>query len=258
MNRTSKTLAATLAALLVAAACGTSPTGRTQLQLVSSSQMNAMGAQAFEQILAQEPTSTDPRTVGYVTCVAQSITRVLNARHEWDVRVFESDEVNAFALPGGRIGVYTGLLRVAENQHQLAAVIGHEIGHVIARHANARVSNQLAAELGVGAVAGATGMDPQLIGMGANLLLIMPYSRADESEADILGLEYMARAGFDPRQSVLLWQNMGREAGARPPEFLSTHPSPGTRIRDLERMMPQAMTLYQQAQAQGLRPNCVR
>jgi predicted Zn-dependent protease len=245
-----------VAALL--SACATSPTGRTQLQLVSDSQLAAMGAQAFDQLKKEKPPSKDAALVAYVNCVAQPIIREVAPQRDWEVQVFDDKQVNAFAMPGGKIGVFKGLLDVAENQHQLAAVIGHEIAHVIAKHSAARISNQLAAELGVGVLAGATRMDPQLIGMGANLLLILPYSRGDESEADILGLDYMARAGFDPRQSVNLWQNMAKAGGGQPPEFMSTHPSHATRIRDLQKRIPQVMPVYEQAQAQGKRPACRR
>ncbi|MFA5630474.1 MAG: M48 family metallopeptidase [Porticoccaceae bacterium] len=242
--------------VLVIAGCETSPTGRSQMILVSDEQMAQMGAQAFDQLKQETPTTRNSKVSGYVNCVANAITPMAPGRYNWEVGVFEDDSVNAFALPGGKIGVYTGLLRAAENQHQLAAVIGHEIAHVTARHSAARVSNQLATQMGVSVVAAGTGVNPQLIGMGADILLTLPYSRADESEADVVGLEYMARAGFDPRESVTLWRNMEREAGARPAQFLSTHPAPSTRIRDLERRMPQAVALYEEARAAGRTPNC--
>ncbi len=242
------------AVFLLTAACVTTPTGRTQLRLVSDAEMVAMGTTAFAQLQQETPPSSDPRISRYVSCVADAITRTVAPAESWEVRVFDSPEVNAFALPGGKIGVYTGLLEVAENQHQLAAVLGHEVAHVIAGHSAARVSNELAAQLGVAVLGSTTGIDPQLIGLGANLLLLLPYSRADETEADILGLAYMARSGFDPREAPQLWVNMSRRAGGAPPELLSTHPSSGTRIRDLESRLPQALPLYEQTQ--GRRPSC--
>jgi predicted Zn-dependent protease len=241
---------------LIAAACATTPTGRTQLRLVSDAQMAAMGRTAFAQLEQETPPSSDPKTSRYVGCIANAITRTVAPGQAWEVRVFDSDEVNAFALPGGKIGVYTGLLRVAENQGQLAAVIGHEVAHVIAGHSAARVSNELAARLGIAVLGNTTGIDPQLIGLGANLLLLLPYSRADESEADVLGLRYMASAGFDPRQAPKLWVNMGRQGGGAPPELLSTHPANQTRIRALEGQLSQALPLYKQARAQGRMPRC--
>ncbi|MCK9563171.1 MAG: M48 family metallopeptidase, partial [Bacteroidales bacterium] len=204
----SRTLSAVaLGASLLLAACATSPTGRSQIILVSDAEMAQMGAQAFDQLKKETPPTRNSSVSSYVNCVANAITPHVEGRYSWEVEVFEDDSVNAFALPGGKIGVNTGLLKAAQNQHQLAAVVGHEIAHVIARHSAARVSNQLATQMGVTAVAAGTGMDPQLIGMGADLLVTLPYSRGDETEADILGLDYMARAGFDPRESVALWQN---------------------------------------------------
>lgn len=252
-----KTLTLMLVAALLAA-CATSPTGRKQLRLISSDQMEQMGTAAFAQMKQQTPPARSALS-SYVDCVSLALTREVAPNQQWEVQTFNDDQVNAFALPGGKIGVYTGLIeKAAKNQDQLAAVVGHEIAHVRAGHSAARVSNEIAAQLGVSVLAGATGYDPQLIGMGANLLLLMPYGRADESEADILGLNYMARAGFDPRQAVDLWVNMARAGGGAPPEFLSTHPSPESRIRDIQKRLPQVMPLYEQARASGKTPNCRR
>ena len=237
-------------------ACTTSPTGRHQMMLVSEGQVHEMGEEAFNQLKGEKPVSRNASLTRYINCVTDAIIPVVQGGYSWEVVLFEDDAVNAFALPGGKVGVFSGLLNVAENQHQLATVIGHEIAHVIARHSAARVSNQLATQLGVSVLAQTTGMSPQLIGMGADLLLTLPYSRGDEAEADRLGLNYMARAGFDPRESVALWQNMDRVGGARPAQFMSTHPAPQSRIQDLQRQMPQAMAAYEQARNQGRRPNC--
>jgi predicted Zn-dependent protease len=254
---TMRTLLVALVAAALLAACATSPTGRTQLRLVSDAQIAAMGAQAFAQISQQQPRTTNPQVRSYVQCVADAITRTMEPRREWTIEVFEDATANAWALPGGYIGVHTGLLAVAQDQHQLAAVIGHEIAHVIAGHSAAQVSNQMAAQLGAQALGGVTGMDPEVIGMGANLLLVMPYGRRDETEADVLGLDYMAAAGFHPEAAIALWQNMAAQGGGgRATEFLSTHPAPETRIRDIQARMPHAAQLFQQAQAQGHRPAC--
>jgi predicted Zn-dependent protease len=241
------------------AACATSPTGRSQLILVSGEQMRAMGAEAFAQMQEESPVARGTPADRFVQCVARALTTVIAPEESWEVRTFAEDTVNAFALPGGKIGVYKGLLEVAENQHQLAAVIGHEIAHVIANHSAARVSNQLAAQLGASVLAGATGMNPDLIGMGAQVLLLMPYGRADESEADKLGLRYMARAGFDPSAAPALWVNMAEASGGKaPPEFMSTHPSHDTRIRDLRAQLDAVQPLYEQARREGRRPDCRR
>ena len=247
---------ALVAVALIVAACATTPTGRTQLRLVSDAQMAAMGSTAFAQLQQKTPPASDPKTMRYVDCVAEAITRTVAPEETWEVRVFNAPEVNAFALPGGKIGVYTGLLKVAKNPDQLAAVIGHEVAHVLAGHSAARVSNELAAQLGVTVLGQTTGVDPQLIGLGANLLLLLPYSRADETEADVLGLQYMAKSGFDPREAPKLWVNMSKHGGGAPPEFLSTHPANETRIRELQDRLPQVLPLYEQARAKGGRPKC--
>lgn len=255
-RETAWTVAGVVAAVVVTA-CATSPTGRTQLMLVSSDQLTAMGAEAFEQMKEEGTIADGTPEDRYVRCITNAITSVVAPDRDWEVRTFQDDTVNAFALPGGKIGVYTGLIKVAETPDQLAAVIGHEIAHVLANHSAARVSNHLAAELGVSVLAGTTGMNPQLIGMGAQLLLLMPYGRRDETEADVLGLEYMARAGFDPTGAPALWVNMAEAAGGgAPPEFMSTHPSHDRRIRDLRDRIPQVQPLYEEALAQGRRPDC--
>jgi predicted Zn-dependent protease len=253
-------LSLTVAALTMGlfSACSTSPTGRKQLRLVSDQEVAQMGVAAFAQMKQQLPQAKAAGSQNFVQCIAAAITREVAPEQSWEVQVFESKDVNAFALPGGKIGVYTGLLPVAQNsQDQVAAVIGHEVAHVLAGHSAARVSNELATQLGLQVFSATTGYNPELIGLGANLLLLMPFGRADETEADVLGLEYMARAGFDPRAAVSLWQNMARAGGGQaPPEFMSTHPSNETRIRDLNSRMGAVMPIYEQARAQGRRPAC--
>jgi len=179
------------------------------------------------------------------------------------VNVFNDEAVNAFALPGGKIGVYTGILQVASTQDQLAAVIGHEVAHVLANHGNERVSVAFAADSGLKMAQVLAGKATQqkaqllgLLGLGAQVGVLLPYGRTQESEADILGIDYMAKAGFDPRQSVTLWQNMAKAGGKKPPELLSTHPSNATRIKGLNSRMERAMKLYKQARANNKKPNC--
>jgi predicted Zn-dependent protease len=248
-------------ALVLLAGCSTSPTGRSQLVLMPDSQMNQMGLQAFTNIKQKTPISKNRRTSNYVDCVTSAITRQVGGR--WEVIVFEDDSANAFALPGNKIGVHTGLLKVAANQDQLATVIGHEIAHVLSRHSNERVSQQFAVEQGLGlvsAVASPTSTTGKtlmgMMGVGAQYGILMPFSRVQESEADIYGLDLMAKAGFDPRESVNLWINMGKANKGQPPEFLSTHPSHSTRISDLKARMNSAMQLYQNARNAGRRPAC--
>lgn len=250
------------ATLLILTGCAThqSPTGRGQTLLFSSQQMDQMGSESFTEMKKQQPLSKDKKLNQYVVCVADRITSVLPSdQAKWEVVVFESDQVNAFALPGGHIGVYTGLLDVAENQDQLATVIGHEVAHVLANHSNEQVSR--AQMTGVGmqvadAALGAGGVSNKdlymsALGLGAQVGFILPYGREQESEADIMGVELMARAGFDPSQSISLWQNMAKAGGDQGPELLSTHPSHGRRITDLQQMQTKAMPLYQSSSLRG-------
>ena len=250
-----------LFAVTLVSACATSPTGRSQLLIMPESQLDQMGLQAFDNIKKQTPVDTGAAINRYVDCVAQAIIGEVGGR--WEVAVFKDDDANAFALPGGKIGVNTGLLKVARNQHQLAAVIGHEVAHVLAHHPNERVSQQFAVEQGLGLINALA--NPQsgtgqtlmgLLGVGAQVGILMPYGRVQESEADRLGLELMAKAGFDPAESISLWRNMSAAGGAQPPQFLSTHPSHATRISDLSARLPKAQQLQRAAQAQGKRPAC--
>jgi len=252
---------------LVFTACATSPLGRSQLKLFPDGQMDQMGLATFDQMKRQIPQSKDRRTTNYVGCVAAAIVAELppvQAR-DWQVVVFEDPSANAFALPGRRIGVHTGLLKVATNQDQLAAVIGHEIAHVIAGHANERISQAFATQTGLQlaqvAAGAASPAQQQLIGLlgaGAQYGIILPYSRTHETEADLVGLDLMAHAGFDPAASVRLWTNMSGQGSQQPPEILSTHPSHGRRIRDLEQRVPAARKLYTAARQAGKKPACSR
>lgn len=237
---------AVLSSVILLSACVTSsPTGRNQVLLFSGGEMAELGAQSFEEMKKNEKISTDEKTNAYVQCVTQEITKTLGKQpdfDQWEVVVFDSPQVNAFALPGGKIGVYTGLLQVANNQDQLAAVIGHEIAHVQANHSNERLSTSQIAGYGTDISKMAIeGSEYQEIGMGALGLgvqygVMMPYGRAQESESDILGLQLMNKAGFDPTQSVDLWKNMAKASGGEEPmEFLSTHPSNTTRIKNLQK-----------------------
>jgi predicted Zn-dependent protease len=249
-------------------ACATSPEGRSQLKLLPDEQIDSMGVQSFEQIKQETPESKNEDVRAYVLCIANAIIPQLdedNNPASWEVRVFADDQANAFALPGNKIGVYEGLLKYAVNQHQVAAVIGHELAHVIAKHGNERVSDQLAAQTGMAIAAIALGTSDTSddnkalilagLGLGVQYGVILPFSRTHESEADLIGLELMARSGFDPVESVALWQNMS-SAGGQPPEFLSTHPSSATRIKDLNARMPRALEIYGKARAQNRKPNC--
>ncbi|MGF1719233.1 M48 family metallopeptidase [Vibrio kyushuensis] len=252
-----------LCSVIALTACSSSPTGRNQLILFSDDEMSSLGGQSFEQMKKEQPISMDKAVNSYVQCVADSVLKHVPNQpsfDSWEVVVFDSDQVNAFALPGGKIGVYTGLLNVASNQDQLATVIGHEIAHVLADHSNERLSQSQLANAGLQVTSIALGsseyseyksMTMAALGVGVQYGVILPYGRTQESEADIVGLEFMANAGFDPNQSVDLWKNMAKASGgAQPPELLSTHPSHDTRINDLKAKIA---TLPQYT---GTKPKC--
>ena len=243
-------------------ACATTPTGRSQLAFMPDSELDAMGLQAFSDLKNEKAINQNGQENEFVRCIATAITREVGGN--WEVVVFEDKTLNAFALPGNKIGVHTGLVDLVTNQDQLASVIGHEIGHVLARHSNERMSQKLGAQMGVSLIAAVAAPQTPLgqtalsmLGIGAQYGLIMPFSRLHESEADTIGLELMAKAGFDPSESVTLWQKMAQASqGPQPVEFLSTHPSHATRIDDLRAHLPKMMKIMQQARAAGKKPNC--
>jgi predicted Zn-dependent protease len=254
------------AALLVA--CATSPLGRRQIIIFPEGEMDAMGAAAFQTLKTQMPASRDLALQRYVECVAGAVSAEIDPDQgpvRWEVTVFDEDSANAFALPGRKIGVHRGMFEIAQSQDQLATVLGHEMAHVLARHANERVSTAYATQTGLellSLLAGASSPAQRelmaWLGVGAQVGILLPFGRAQEREADLLGLDLMARAGFDPRESQQLWENMSRGRSAGPPEFLSTHPSHDRRMRDLGERIPTVMSLYERAGAAGRRPACSR
>src|SRR5713226_2096438 len=256
-RRISRRLFLVLAAPVVGAACEPVPyTGRSLLQLISAEQEVQMGAQAYTQTLAKEKLSTDPVATEMVKRVGSRIAAVSGrTEYQWEYRLIQNDKTaNAFALPGGKVAVYTGMLPVTRDENGLAAVLGHEIGHVVARHGGERVSQQLLVNVGLEAtMAALSGGNPStvqqvgaLLGAGAAVGLLLPWSRAQESEADHLGLILMAKAGYDPRTTVDLWRRMADHArtSGRPPEFLATHPSEATRIQQIQAWLPEALQHY--------------
>ncbi len=266
-----RVIALGLACALLATACATttSSTGRKQyVGAVSQQQLDQLGAQAFDEMKGKKPQSQDGKQSAYVRCVVDAIVRELPPQWRqggWEEAVFVDKSPNAFALPGGKVGVYTGIFDVARSQDQLAAVIGHEIGHVVENHHNERITRQMGAAgaiqlLGVlaGARYGESGS--QLATQGGSLLaqggFLLPGTREQETEADIVGQRLMAQAGFDPRQAVDLWQNMLAASGSRPPEWLSTHPDPKSRIGELRKRAETLMPTYEQARAAGRTPAC--
>lgn len=254
------------AALLLLVGCHTVPeTGRTGLNIVPESQIAAMATDSFEQMKRDMPVSRDPVLNERVRTVGERIVRAsgnpdLPPPEQWDFVVFEDDQINAFAMPGGKVGFFTGMLDFFENDDELAVVMGHEIAHVAAKHGNERVSRQLLTSLtalGLGLAVRNQNEDLRqavflAYGIGSVYGFVLPFSRQDEKEADEIGLIYSARAGYDPRASIPFWERMGAHSGGGgPPEFLSTHPSYGTRIQHLRSIMPRAMTEYRAAQSQS-------
>lgn len=257
--------------LAFASGCETNPyTGRSQLLMTSVSQEMQLGAQAYSQV-KNDPKmkpSQDPREIEPVKRVAARIVEAakrskyaeMAQQFQWEVTVIKDDKTaNAFALPGGKMAVYTGIFPMAKTEAGLAAVMGHEVVHALARHGAERMSQgQLtsAALQVAGAAAGASGMNPLLsqgtmaaLGAGAQVGVLLPFSRKHESEADYIGILLAADAGYDPRESVALWERMAQmSGGGGAAEFMSTHPSNETRIDQLKKWLPEAMTIYQSKQ----------
>lgn len=207
----------------------------------------------------QTPLSPSPRLQQYVECVAYDIIDVLPPEYDnldWEVVVFDDEAINAFAMPGGKVGVFTGILRVADTPDALAAVLGHEIAHLTEDHVMERARRQSRTDALVLLGGAATGMRGAARDAGA-VFLTLPFGRKQESEADIVGLEYMAKAGYDPRAAMYLWKNMASNRGRnRPPEFLSTHPSDDQRLDELVKSLTPSLITYNEAREAGVRPNC--
>jgi len=247
--------------LFLLVSCATvSETGRSQLMLVSPAQEIELGFSEFENLKTTIPISQDEEINAMVNRVGQRIAAVAPLPNaEWEFVVFDQpDTPNAFALPGGKVGIFTGILTITENDEGLATVIGHEVAHVVARHGGERISEALLTQLGGQALdialqTRATQTRNIVLGaygLGTTVGFALPHSRKQELEADHLGLFYMARAGFDPRQAVAFWKRFGdysRQQGGRPPEFLSTHPVDQRRISQLESILPEALEEYQAA-----------
>ena len=232
--------------------------------------MLSASAGNYSEFLKENPPSKDAKGQAMVRRVGTRIQVAVEeymtsighgdslANYDWQFNLVDDDQVNAWAMPGGRVVVYSGLLKVAGSEDGLAVVMGHEIAHAIAEHGTERISQVMLAQ--AGSIALAIGLsqkqveNPQLwaaaFGVGVQFGALLPYSRLHESEADELGLIFMSMAGYDPRESVGFWQRMSAAGGAKPPEVLSTHPSDATRIRKLTEQIPEVMPLYQKAKAE--------
>lgn len=245
------------------AACSTVPvTGRSSLNLIPDNELASMSLQSYQEFLAQAPLSKDQQAIDMVRRVGgriatatedylRSIGQPMTFQWEFNV-VDEPDTANAWVMPGGKVVVYTGLLPIARDDAGLATVMGHEVAHIVAKHGNERMSQALLTEVGTTALSVATQNAPSLtrslmlgsFGAGAQVGILMPFSRLHESEADRIGLTLMAIAGYDPRAAVDFWGRMAQEGGSRPPQFLSTHPSPENRIANIKQHLPEALALY--------------
>ncbi len=238
--------------------CQTAPyTERKRLILISESEEVELGAATYDEIMKEAVLSDDAAAVGQVKEIGARIAEVTEkSDYSWEFNLIDDDEViNAFCLPGGKVAVYTGIMKITETDAELACVVGHEIAHAIARHGGERMSQLLLVELGGMALEEAlkkktkrtVDLAKVAYGAGAQLLFILPYSRTHESEADYIGLVFMAKAGYDPRAAVDFWKKMQEVyAGQEPPQFLSTHPSSDQRIRDIEEWLPEVMEYYRE------------
>jgi predicted Zn-dependent protease len=248
---------------VVCAACARTPyTNRAQLMLVSESEASELGQRAFQEVVAKGRVVTDPAYVEPVRQVGRRIAAASGARADWQFAVLDDPKVqNAFALPGGKVGVYTGMFPVAKDTAGLAVVMAHEVGHVLARHGSERMSQHMVQQLG-GTVLGAMlGSGPTAsavlaaYGVGTQVGVLLPFSRAQESEADRIGLTLMANAGYDPERALDFWRAMeAAERRGSPPTLLSTHPSHETRLEDIEKWLPEARVRYQATSAAPVTP----
>jgi predicted Zn-dependent protease len=255
-----------LGILLFFFSCQTVPiTGRQQLSVIPSGTVLSMGVQSYSEYLSKHTVITDSEDARMVKRVGRRIQTAVekyfsdhNMRdrlqgYEWEFNLIEDKGINAWCMPGGKVAVYTGILPIAKNETGVAVVMGHEISHAVARHGDERMSQGLIAQMGGMLLSEALSQKPKetsnlfmaAYGLGAQVGILLPYSRVQESEADRLGLIFMAMAGYDPREAVGFWQRMSEaKQGASPPEFLSTHPADATRIRNIEKLIPEAMTFY--------------
>jgi predicted Zn-dependent protease len=246
-----------VALLVLAAACTSAPyTHRSQLMLVSTREENKLGAQAFREVVSKSRVDASPAVAQPVEETGMRIARVAERPdYQWRFVVIDDPkQQNAFCLPGGKVAVYTGIFPVAQDTNGLAVVLGHEIAHALARHGAERMSQGLAAQAGgtlLGAILGPGAGTNSILtayGVGAQLGVLLPYSRTQESEADHIGLILMARAGYDPHGALAFWQRMEHAgSGGSPPEFLSTHPSHGTREQQIQAWLPEALHDYDAA-----------
>jgi len=248
-------ISAILALLFIG--CTKAPiTGRNQLIMIDEAQEMQLGLQSAKEILAKEKLSQDPQKNAMVRRVGQRIAKVTGKNYKWEFFVIDNDkEANAFCLPGGKVFVYSGLFKYISNDAELAAVLGHEIGHAIARHGAERMSRGILAQTGGEVLQSVmvgrgnpqnTAMVMQAFGIGTQLGVMLPFSRKQEYEADHIGLVLMAKAGYNPNSALTFWTKFAK-SGETPPEYLSTHPAPANRIATIRKLIPKVMPIYRRA-----------
>ncbi len=235
---------------------------RSQLMLISSDAINAQAAKGFQQLTAdarsKKKLNTDAaltqrvRRIGYDLIAHVDVFRPDARNWAWEINVFDSDDINAFCAPGGKIGVYTGIIqKLRLSDDELAAVMGHEIAHALREHSREQASQKTISSLITSTIAAAAGVPGELMDAGSQMLVHLPNSRAMELESDVIGLELMARAGYDPRNASSIWKKMQQVNGAsKGPAFLSTHPAGADRIQELDAYVPKVLPLYEAALAQ--------
>ncbi len=244
-------------------------TGRRQLTLINDAKMDALGIATFANLKKEGQLSQDQELNKYVGCVVATIVAIVPEEYgpddgRWEVLVFDDATPNAFALPGGKIGIHTGMLDIAGTPSQLAAVLAHEVAHVLLRHGNERMSQSILADAAMSTASAAAGaaapqyqdLIVQGLGVGAQFGVLLPFSRKHENEADQVGQMFMAKAGYYPAEAVTLWQNMAQVGGDGPAQWQSTHPSDDTRIERLHNNLPRAMAEFEAARAAGRNPTC--
>ena len=265
-KKTTLMVSALLLTAVLVAACATVPiTGRKQLSLISDGEMHAMSFQQYEQVIAESRLSPDPVATAMIKRVGGRIQTAVEDYYRdhgmsgelkgyaWEFNLIESDQVNAWCMPGGKVAFYTGILPICQGDVGVAVVMGHEIAHAIAEHGKERMSHQMAVQMGGMALSEAIKTKPEetraiymsAFAVGTHFGAMLPYSRMHESEADHIGLIFMAMAGYDPREAPKFWERMSASGGGKPPEFMSTHPSDATRIRQLNDHMVEALGYYQ-------------
>lgn len=237
-------------AFALVTACTTVPgTERRQLMLIDEAQAAQAGAQEFQKMKQELPVSRDASQNAALNRVGGRLARVVNLDHaQWEFVVFDKPkEPNAFALPGGKVGVFSGLFPITQNDAGLATVVAHEVAHVVARHGAERMSQGALGNVVLGVLGGQSETTQQVVAQAYGVGVLLPFSRKQELEADRLGLMYMARAGYNPQEAIDFWKRFAANSGGGTPEFLSTHPMSDTRIAQLQSLLPEAMAVYQQA-----------